>query len=96
MVRKQIAVERWQADLLRKKAKELSVSQAQLLRIVLPFIAELKSADGVDELLWERAAETFEGMRTRRANEIARGWSRDDLYDDLSPQWPARPWIERV
>ncbi len=88
-------LEPWQAALLRKKAKELSVSESQLLQVALPCIAELHGIEGVDERVWEQVAASFEGWRTRRTAEIARGWYREELYEDRLAR-SSRPWIERL
>ena len=89
-------LEPWQAALLRKKARALGVSESALLRAAVPTIASLESLEPIDERVWEQASDSFEGARQRRTNEIRRGWTRDELYEERFARWRLRPWIERI
>lgn len=87
MVRKQVYIEPRQDEAIKRKSHELGVSESDLIRRGLDYVAQSAVTGPRDAAAW---AEQLAFIRDRAARLAAsgqhdvggRGWTRDDLYDD--------------
>ncbi len=81
MVRKQVYIEPGQEELLKRRAKQLGVTESDLIRMGIEQMGAAASVP-VDEVAWQDEL-TFIRERARlQALGRARGWTRDDLYEE--------------
>jgi hypothetical protein len=81
MVRKRIYISREQEHLLKRRSKELGVTESALIRQGIDRAARSSSPTTPDEHAWQDA---LAFMRERARIESAkeqRGWTREDLYE---------------
>ncbi len=82
MVRKQVYIEPRQEASLRRRAKELGISQAELLRRGIDQMGSAPAALPRDGAAWEEAKSYIEERMTIEAPQTSRTWTRDELYDE--------------
>ena len=81
MVRKQVYIEQRQERLLKRRARELGVPEAALIRRGIDQIGRLPSLYPNREESW-RAAKRLIGERMKmRVAQTGRAWRREDLYE---------------
>lgn len=89
MVRKQVYIEKRQDELLERRARELGVSEAELVRrgidqvcgVAIPASRRWWSAP--DPNAWEREKEYIRKHRSGPVPQTKdRGWTREELYDE--------------
>jgi hypothetical protein len=81
MIRKQVYIESYQDVLLKKKARSLGVTEAELVRRAIE--AHLKAGPGLrlDRTAWEEEKKFITG-RMKPAQKVARrNWRREERYD---------------
>ena len=81
MVRKQFYIERDQDERLKRKAKELGVSEAELVRRGIEKVVGEESPEEARQQAWN---ELLAGMHERaklKVPQTGKNWTRDDLYD---------------
>lgn len=93
MIRKQVYIEARQEEALKRKARELSLSEADLIRRGIDGLDGTRGGAAGDREAWT-AALSIMRRRAARAEPLAkppanRGWTRDDLYDER-PKYLAR------
>jgi hypothetical protein len=86
MIRKQVYIEARQEEALKRKASELSLSEADLIRRGIDQLDAPRGRTVGDCEAWT-AAMRIMSQRAARAEPAAkpptdRGWKRDDLYDE--------------
>ncbi len=82
MVRKQVYIEPRQEASLRRRAKELGISQAELLRRCIDQMGTAPMTLPCDKTAWEDAKVYIEERMTIEAPQTSRTWTRDELYDE--------------
>lgn len=83
MVRKQIYLEAEQAERLQRRAKELGVSQADLIRRCLDQLDRVRRALPVDRKAWQDELTYIrERAGTQTALDRQRHWTREELYEE--------------
>ena len=84
MVRKQIYIEPRQEQLLKRRAKELEISEAELVRRAIDQIGRAQTLSSYDLRLraWEEERAFIEQRRKMMAPQTGRSWTRDELYDE--------------
>lgn len=83
MVRKQVYIEAAQEELLKQRASELSVSEAELIRRCLGHIGRLEAAVPVDWRAWQdELAFIHTRARLQQALGSQRSWTREELYEE--------------
>lgn len=82
MVRKQIYIEPRQEELLKRRAKELGLSEAELIRRGIDRVARLPLAFRPDLKAWEEEKAYIRSHRCFEVPQTGRGWTRDELYDE--------------
>lgn len=82
MVRKQIYIEPEQDRLLKRRARELGVTESDLIRGGIDQVARAHAGLPLDRMAWEEEL-TFIRERAR-IQELGstRGWTREDLYQE--------------
>jgi hypothetical protein len=82
MVRKQIYIEPKQDALLKRRAKELGVTESDLIRRGIDQVDRAHAGLPLDRTAWEEEL-TFIRERAR-IQELGRtrGWTRDELYQE--------------
>jgi hypothetical protein len=93
MVRKQIYIQRQQQAILRRLARALRVSEAELIRQALDHQVRAGSRLAQpDPEAWEQAHRFMTALRARGPlSGRARTWTRDELYEDRVSRYPRRP-----
>lgn len=82
MVRKQVYLEPEQAELLNRRAKELGMSEADLIRQCIDQLARGSAALPLDSKAWqEEIAYIRERARFQEPLGKQRGWTREELYE---------------
>ncbi|MBI2845048.1 MAG: ribbon-helix-helix domain-containing protein [Chloroflexi bacterium] len=84
-VRKQIYIEPWQEDMLKRQSKELKVPEAELIRRGLDLALGRGERSGFDPRAWkdEKAFLSERAQIPPLGRE--RRWSRAELYEDIAP-----------
>jgi hypothetical protein len=83
MIRKQLYIEPWQDQLLKKRSQELGVTEAELMR---QGIAQVLS--GVDEReqrrqeAWNDIMAFIEKLKKIDAPQKGRDWTREEIYEE--------------
>ncbi len=87
MVRKQVYIEARQEALLKRRAKELGVSEAEVVRrgidqVALVPAVELKAWGPERGRLWEELRTDMEERSKLQVPQTGRSWTREELYDE--------------
>ncbi len=82
MVRKQVYIEPHQDALLKRKAKELGVSEAELIRRGIDQVCRTPITLRPDLEAWEEMKEFIRKYRMFDVPQTGRTWTRDELYDE--------------
>ena len=83
MVRKQVYIEPEQAELLKQRANELGMSEADLIRRCIDQLAQGQTPIPFNQKAWhEEIADIREQARLQKALGSQRHWTREDLYDE--------------
>ena len=90
MVRKQVYIEQRQERVLKRRARELGVTEAELIRHGIDQIGRFPSLFPNREESW-RAARLLIGDRMKmRVAQTGRSWRREDLYEQRLGPAPSR------
>ena len=84
MIRKQVYIEPEQEELLKRRSKELGVSEAALIRQAIDRL-HLGAADGRSlpgRPAWEEAKRVIQERMKLRVPQTERGWTREELYEE--------------
>ena len=87
MIRKQVYIEPRQEELLKRRAKELGVSEAELIRQGIDLAAS-RPIRFRNLKAWEEMKEFIEKHRSMDVPQTGRAWTRDELYDDRFNRYP--------
>jgi hypothetical protein len=83
MVRKHVYIEPEQAELLKQRANELGMSEAELIRRCIDQLARGQTSIPLDQKAWqEEIAYIRERARIQNALGSQRHWTREELYDE--------------
>lgn len=92
MVRKQVYIEPYQDQLLEGRARELGVSQAELVRRGIEAICRAPTAFRPDLKAWEEIKEFIRQHRWMDVPQTGRGWTREDIYEEMmNERFPQLP-----
>lgn len=93
MIRKQIYIKPEQDEMLKRRAKELGISEATLIRLGIDRLTQSRS-EPTDKFAWEkelafirkRAWEQSKALIKKRmaidVPQTGRDWTRDELYEE--------------
>ena len=83
MVRKQIYIEAEQEELLKQRARELGVSEAELIRHGIDKVGRAPVALAPDRRAWQEELSFIRGRARILATQGGeRGWTREELYEE--------------
>lgn len=82
MVRKQVYIEARQEELLKRRAKELGVSEAALIRQGIDQLTLSGASARPDLQAWEEEKAFIEERMRMDVPQTGRMWTRDELYDE--------------
>ena len=81
-VRKQIYIEPRQEEMLKRRARELGVTQAELIRRCIDQIGRASASLPPDQKAWEEARAVIQERMRIAAPQTGRTWTREELYDE--------------
>lgn len=82
MVRKQIYIKLEQEKLLKQQAKELGVSEAELIRQSIERIGRTRAVLPLDQEAWQEELAFIYRRASQEAFGRQRSWTREDLYEE--------------
>jgi len=82
MVRKQIYIRREQDERLKRKARELDVSEAELVRRGIETVLCTTSQEEIRKSAWERLRAGMEERANLKVPQTGRTWTRDEIYEE--------------
>jgi hypothetical protein len=88
MVRKQIYIEPTQDELLKRHAKLLGVSEAELVRRGIDLVTD-RDPDLAERLrIWEEEKDWIRKNRMMDVPQTGRQWTREELYEERLGRCP--------
>lgn len=82
MIRKQVYIDPRQERLLKRRARELGVTEAELIRRSLDQgLTTTTGARQADPSAWQGFMRTVRRRMRMTVPQQGRGWTRDELYD---------------
>jgi len=88
MIRKQVYIEAEQEKLLKRWARELGVTEAELVRRGIDQIARPGAWLPLDPKAWEEAKSVIRERMRLRVPQTGRTWTREELYDRWEQHHP--------
>ncbi len=82
LIRKQLYIYRGQQERLRRRARELEASEADLLRRSIQLGLEALPSEAERDEAWARIEALWSERDRLRVTPSVRTWTRDDLYDE--------------
>ena len=82
MIRKQVYIEADQDERLKKKAQELDVSEAELVRRGIEKVLAEPDGEAARIAAWEDAKEFIRQRMAMKVPQTDRGWTREDMYEE--------------
>jgi hypothetical protein len=82
MVRKQFYIAPEQDETLKRKATELRVSEAELVRWGIDEVTRGGSRFVSDDEAWQAAKRFMEKRARMKVPQRSRSWTREELYDE--------------
>lgn len=85
MIRKQVYIEEEHDTLLKRRARELGVTESELIRKGIEQITRSRTSSHRDPRAWQEAL-AFMRERQRLVGQVphreGRGWTREELYEE--------------
>lgn len=88
MIRKQVYIEPAQEALLKRRSKELGVSEAALIRRGIDQAAQGAPPSSPDLVAWEEARRLILQRMAIEAPQTGRTWTREELYKERLERLP--------
>ncbi len=82
MVRKQVYIEPAQEELLKRRARELGVTESDLIRRGIEQIGVVSPALPLDRAAWEAELRFIRERARLQELGLQRGWTREELYEE--------------
>lgn len=84
MIRKQVYIQPAHERILKRRARALGVTEAELIRRGIEQLARSASASAVapDPSAWIKARRWIERHRQMKVPQTGRTWTREDLYEE--------------
>ena len=83
MIRKQVYIQPEQDKMLKRRARELGVSESDLIRRGIEQVERAGTNRIVDPLAWEEALSFINKRLAMKVPQTGRQWTRDELYEDI-------------
>ena len=89
MVRKQVYIEKRQAQMLKRRAKQRGVSEAEIVREALDKLDTTIAKDDFtpDPDAFQKLMESLHSFAKAPPVPGRRDWTRDDLYEERIGRW---------
>jgi hypothetical protein len=81
MIRKQVYIELGQEELLKRRSRELGVSEAALIRRGIDEVAR-RGPGVLDKKAWEEELAFMKKRARMKVPQTGRSWTRDELYEE--------------
>ena len=81
MVRKQVYIEPEQEKLLKQRARELGVTESEVIRRGIEQELHTSTGTPVDSKAWGEARQFIQQRMALSAPQTSRGWTRNDLHE---------------
>ncbi len=82
MIRKQIYIKREQEEMLKRRSRELGVTEADIIRQGLDEVLSRGSSDGERLKAWQKELAFMKERAKKRVPQTGRDWTRDELYEE--------------
>jgi hypothetical protein len=82
MVRKQVYIEPEQERILKRRARELGVTESDVIRRGIEQVGRAGTGLPVDHTAWKEARCFIKKRMTIDAPQTGRGWTREELHDE--------------
>ncbi len=82
MIRKQVYIEPEQEELLKRRAKELGISEAALIRQAIDRLGAAGGRVPPERPAWEEAKRVIQERMKLTVPQTERGWTREELYEE--------------
>ena len=82
MVRKQVYIQQEQEETLKRRARELGLTESELIRRGIDQISRSPLTLLTDRRAWEEAKVFIRQRLQMAAPQTGRRWTRDELYDE--------------
>lgn len=82
MIRKQVYIEPEQDELLKRRSKELGISEAALIRQAIDRLGADSSESPSKRQAWEEAKRVIQERMKLRVPQTGRNWTREEIYEE--------------
>lgn len=90
MVRKQVYIEPRHEKLLKARAKDWGLPEAELIRLAIDRLEEGPPPTAIRRRAWEQIDEYIRKHRMMDVPQTGRAWTREELYEDRLARRPRR------
>lgn len=90
MVRKQVYITAEQDALLKRRAKALGVSEAEIVRRGIEAAGSTAASLPFDRKAWEEALQFMKERARLKVPQTGRSWTREELYDERMERFSRR------
>ena len=82
MIRKQVYIEPEQDELLKRRSKELGISEAALIRQAIDRLGAAGGGSLPRQPAWEEAKRVIQERMKLRVPQTGRSWTREEIYEE--------------
>ena len=82
MIRKQVYIEPEQDELLKRRSKELGISEAALIRQAIDRLGADGDESPPNRQAWEEAKRVIQERMKLRVPQRERSWTREEIYEE--------------
>ena len=82
MIRKQVYIEPEQEKLLKRRSKQLGISEAALIRQAIDRLGADGDESPSNRQAWEEAKRVIQERMKLRVPQTERSWTREEIYEE--------------
>ena len=82
MIRKQVYIEPEQEELLKRRAKQLGISEAALIRQAIDRLGAASDKPPAARQAWEEAKRVMQERMQLHVPQTGRSWTREEIYEE--------------
>ena len=82
MIRKQVYIEPEQEELLKRRSKELGISEAALIRQAIDLLDAAGGKSPAARQAWEEPKRVIQERMQLRVPQTGRTWTREEIYEE--------------
>ena len=82
MIRKQVYIEPEQEELLKRRSKELGISEAALIRQAIDLLDAADGKSPAARQAWEDELAYMQQRMQLRVPQTGRSWTREEIYEE--------------